>query len=68
MKVQSPLNEYLTVNEAAQFLKYTPRTLRTMKSLGRVPYHKLNGRVFFKKSELEKWLFEGYKYQPVKKQ
>jgi excisionase family DNA binding protein len=51
-------DEFLTVNEAAQFLKTTPKYIRKLAFERRLPvYRPLGGRLFFKRSELEK-LFE----------
>ena len=51
-------DEFLTVNEAAAFLKTTPAYVRKLAFEHRLPVYKpLGGRLFFKKSELEE-LFE----------
>lgn len=49
--------EYLTANEAAQFLGVSPVTVWRYVNNSNLPFHKpKNGRAFYIKSELIKWL------------
>ena len=51
------LSEWLTVPEAAAYLKVSDTALRTLVNRRRVPFHKPSGRMIrFKRSELDKWL------------
>ncbi len=56
---------FLNVDEAAAFLKTTPKYVRKLAFERRLPvYRPLGGRLFFKKSELEE-LFENSR-QPTR--
>lgn len=56
--------DYLTVPEAAEFLKTTEKYIRKLAYERRLPvYRPLGGRLFFKKSELEA-LFENSRQPP----
>jgi excisionase family DNA binding protein len=58
-------DEFLTVNEAAAFLKTTPKYIRKLAFERRLPvYRPLGGKLFFKKTEIEA-LFENSR-QPTK--
>jgi len=50
---------YLTVKEAAEFLKIVTGSLYNLISQNKVPYHKSGKKVLFKKSELVEWLANG---------
>jgi len=53
------IDEILTVDEAAQFLKVTRPTVYGYLYGKRIPNLKKRGRVYFKKSELLAWLQTG---------
>lgn len=53
--------EFLTVDQAAEFLKLTVPTLYSKVSRGEIPVSKPGKRLYFKKSELLKWINEGRK-------
>ena len=49
--------EYLTANEAAQFLGVSPVTIWRYVKKANLPYHKpKDGRAYYIKSEIVKWL------------
>lgn len=49
--------EYLTLNQAAAYIKYSPSTLRGWRIRGEVlPVHKPQGKLLYKKSELDRFL------------
>ena len=51
------LSEWLTVPEAAAYLKISESALRTLVNRSRVPFCKPSGRMIrFKRSELDSWL------------
>ena len=50
---------YLTVKQAAEFLKIVTGSLYNLISQNKVPYHKSGKKVLFKKSELVEWLANG---------
>lgn len=50
---------YLTVKQAAEFLKIVTGSLYNLISQNKVPFHKSGKKVLFKKSELTDWLANG---------
>lgn len=51
------VEDYLSVKEAADYLKRTPGSIYNLIFLKRIPYYKPNGgRVLFKKEELQAWV------------
>lgn len=50
---------YLTVKQAADFLKIVTGSLYNLISQNKVPYHKSGKKVLFRKSELVEWLANG---------
>jgi excisionase family DNA binding protein len=50
---------YLTVKQAAEFLKIVTGSLYNLISKNKVPFHKSGKKVLFKKSELTAWLAKG---------
>ncbi len=51
-----PSTPYLTNDEAAAFLKLSPRTLEKMRGIGGgPPFRKLGRRVTYRIDELESW-------------
>lgn len=48
--------ETLTVEEAAMLIGYTVKGIYQLTSEKRIPHYKKNGRLYFRKSELEAWL------------
>ncbi|MBB6271900.1 excisionase family DNA binding protein [Pedobacter cryoconitis] len=53
--------ELLTVDQTAEFLKLSVPTLYSKVSRGEIPVSKPGKRLYFKKSELLKWVTEGRK-------
>ncbi len=54
--------EFLTVQEAAQFLSLRINTVYKLTSAEAIPYYCPNGkRVYFKRNELINWVFEAKK-------
>lgn len=45
-------NEWMNSEEAAEYLRISPATLRNMSSDGKIPYHKLERRNRYRKSDL----------------
>ena len=48
--------EVLTVEEAAMLTGYAVKGIYQLTSEKRIPHHKKNGRLYFRKSELEGWM------------
>lgn len=51
-------NDWLTRDEAAEYLRVSPVTLRNWAYTGRhnLPYYRHGQRVLYKRSELDEWL------------
>lgn len=58
-KDSSDDDEILTIDEAARFVKLAKQTCYQLCSSKAIPHYKKNKRLYFKKSELLKWLEEG---------
>ena len=52
-------DEVLTIDEATKVTKLAKQTIYQLCSKRGIPYYKKNKRLYFKKSELLKWLEEG---------
>lgn len=50
--------ETLTIDEAAMLTGYTVKGIYQLTHEKRIPHYKKNGRLYFRKSELEGWLTE----------
>lgn len=57
----SNANEFLSIDEAAKFLKIPKASLYQLTSKREIPFVKRSRRNFFKISDLEAWLEEGRK-------
>lgn len=57
----STLPELLNVTQAAEYLNLAKQTLYGFTSKGVIPYLKRGKKLYFKKSELNKWISEGKK-------
>jgi excisionase family DNA binding protein len=53
--------KWLNTNEAAKYLSTSPKNIRNLIYRGILKYHKLGGRLRFKKSELDQALKSSYK-------
>ncbi|GEM_PF-1689861 len=58
-KDTSDEEEILTIEEASTFIKLAKQTCYQLCSKKAIPHYKRNKRLYFKKSELLKWLEEG---------
>ena len=56
MAVPTENNRLLDVQEAAEYLKTTPATLRCRVSRRQVPFVKIGRSVRFRVSDLDKWI------------
>ena len=54
-------NQFLNLNEAAAFLNLSPQTLYGFTSKRKIPFIKKGKKLYFKQSDLEKWLETGRK-------
>lgn len=50
------MEEILTLEEVADYLKVTPRTIYTLAREGKLPAFKLGGVWRFRRSELQSWI------------
>jgi len=50
---------YITVTQAADFIKMKPGSIRQLIHKKLIPFHKAGGRVLLKKSELSDWISSG---------
>ena len=53
--------DLLKIDDAAAFLHVTTRTINTWKKSGRIPFHFIGSRIFYRKSELESALADSRK-------
>lgn len=58
---QTQANEFLTIKEASNFLSLAPQTLYGFTSNRTIPFIKRGKKLYFQKSDLDKWLAEGRK-------
>ena len=49
-------NEIMTRFEVAEMIGFKPDTVRKWGNVGRIPSHKVGGKVVFLKSEILKWI------------
>lgn len=59
--------EYLTVDEAAEFLRVSVSYLRKLTSARRIPFRKLGKRCVYARSELRAWA-DARRVKPVREQ
>ncbi len=50
--------EYLTVNDIAELLSVSPKTIRKYVWQKTIPYLKINGHIRFEKVRIDEWLEE----------
>jgi excisionase family DNA binding protein len=53
------METYLTIGEAAAYLKLAQQTIRKYVLHREIPYHKVKKVIRFRLSEIEKWIDEG---------
>jgi len=51
--------EFLTIDEAADYLKLARQTMYKMTSKKEITFFKRNKKLYFKKSDLEAWIQQG---------
>jgi excisionase family DNA binding protein len=56
-----PQDEFLSVQEAASFLKLAVPTIHTMVSRAEIPANKAGKKLYFSKDELTDWIKQGRK-------
>ncbi len=57
--VTNPPKDLLTIQEAAEFLQLSVATLYTMNCRKRIPYIKVSGKIYYRRSVLFDWLDSG---------
>ena len=53
------MENYMTINELADYLKVAVQTLRKWVLNREIPFHKIKGVIRFRVSEIEKWINDG---------
>jgi len=51
-----PVREILTLEEAADYLRISPHTLRDKIRTRKLPFYKVGGSIRFRRSKLDKWV------------
>jgi Helix-turn-helix domain len=52
--------EWMDAQDVINFLHISPRTLFRLRQNGQLPFYKLNGKIYYKKTEIE-WLLHTHK-------
>ena len=60
LKSQKSQNGWLTTEEAANFLKVTPRTMQNYRDLGTISFSQVGCKIYYKLSDLESQLENNY--------
>ena len=47
---------FMTVEEAANFLRFPTKRIYNLTAKGEIPYRKQEGRLLFRRDELERWM------------
>lgn len=50
--------EHLSLKEAAMYLSLSESALYKLKDAGMIPFYKPNGKIYFKRRELDAWIYE----------
>ncbi len=50
------MEKLLSINEVADYLGVTPRTVRGYVTIKYIPYVKVGGNIRFKESKIDKWV------------
>lgn len=53
---QTNQREIMTVNEAADYLRFSHHTLREKLAMREIPHYKVGGSIRLRKSDLDKWI------------
>ena len=57
----NPLSEmWLDISEVCQLLKISKRTLQSYRDLGVLPFSQIAGKIYFKASDIDKYLNDHY--------
>lgn len=56
--VNSTPKEVMTIEEASKYLDFKPSYLYRLTSSNKIPFYKPGHKVFFKRSELDEWVFK----------
>ena len=60
------VEQLLTVEEVADWLRYTPGTIRQKVKLREIPFTRVGGRTRFRRADIEAWL-EAQRVEPAEK-
>ena len=47
---------FLSVRELSKYLDYTPQSIRNLVTAKKIPFIKPNGKLFFEKAAIDKWM------------
>lgn len=53
----APVNELLDVKQVASYLKVTKSAIYKLTSMSVIPHYKNGKRLYFKKSDIDEWIF-----------
>lgn len=62
---QSDSDELLRLNQVAELLQVSKVTIHNWKRTGKLPFHRISNKIFFKKSEVISSLKESKRYNNV---
>lgn len=54
---KAPVNELLDVEQVASYLKVTKSAIYKLTSTSEIPHYKNGKRLYFKKSDIDEWIF-----------
>jgi len=54
-----PVREILTLKEAADYLRFSPDTIREKIRLQQIPFYRVGGSIRFRRSKLDAWVNMG---------
>ena len=63
---QTPLEDWLRKEDVLDMLNISERTLQTLRSNGTMPYTKLGGIIFYKRSDIQRILDDAYTMRRLK--
>jgi len=66
-EAQTQLPEFLNIKQLSRYLNYSEPAIYKMVAHSEIPCYKLSGKLLFKKSEVNSWLFE-FKQPTIKSQ
>jgi len=56
---EAKVRELMSLEEAADYLRLSPNTLREKVRLRQIPFYKIGGSIRFRRSKIDKWIDRG---------